>query len=200
MSLNAPSQCAGSAPSQLLSSPAVLSGEAGVDLLSEGVDVLTEPGGPWVFTQSKAPFSSHKAFMNRHLPPLLFIPLTAAPSLPLFFSFFFVLQTLCLSFPHPLRLSHSHTLSVTHTHQRLIDFFALIRVCVRVCLWCVFLSVPLQQHKQSLSPCSEPSWPSGKCLCCEKRDKYIQIDGKSLFMIVCSTFSPGQGCGTGVFL
>lgn len=41
-------------------------------------------GEPWVFTQSNAPFSSHEAFMNRHLPPLLSIPLTAAlPLLPL---------------------------------------------------------------------------------------------------------------------
>lgn len=71
-------------PPQLLCSPAVMSLEAGVDLLLWGVGVLTEAGEPWVFTQSKAPFSSHEAFMNRHLPPLLSIPLTAAlPLLPL---------------------------------------------------------------------------------------------------------------------
>lgn len=60
-----------------------------------------------VFAQSKAPFSSHEAFMNRHLPPLLSIPLT--DSLPLSSSsfFFFILQTLCPSFPRPLHLSHS---------------------------------------------------------------------------------------------
>lgn len=44
MRLNAPPQHASSAPLSSSVSPAVLSREAGVDLLLEGVDVLTEAG------------------------------------------------------------------------------------------------------------------------------------------------------------
>lgn len=75
--------------------------------------LLTEVGWSWVFVQSKAPFSSYKAFMNTRLPPLLIIPLTAAlllpsPSFPPFLFLF-------LFYKHHAPMS-SLPISLLHTH------------------------------------------------------------------------------------
>lgn len=98
-------------------------------LWSWGWPLLTEVGGPWVFVQSKAPFSSYKAFMNTHLPPLLTIPLTAAlllpsPSFPPFLFFFFVLQTPC-PYVLPAYLTFTHTL----TSNRFLPFTLTLCAC-----------------------------------------------------------------------
>ena len=116
----------------------------GVDVLLEGEDVLTEEGAKGMSQSKGPPFSRHEAFMNRHLPPLLSIPLTTTSSLVLLVS-----QTLPPSFPHPLLLSPSYTLPVTHTNISVLIDFSLLGVCV-------FLSVPPQQQKLSVSPSSEP--------------------------------------------
>lgn len=76
-------------------------------------------GKQWVSTQSKAPFNSHEAFMNRHLPPLLSIPLTAAlplPSSSLSF-FFYLAHTLPFFLTSSLSVFFLHSsMSDTHTH------------------------------------------------------------------------------------
>lgn len=121
-------------------------------------------GKPWVSTQSKAPFNSHEAFMNRHLPPLLSIPLTAAlplPSSSLSF-FFFILHTLCPSFWRPLCLSFSYTLPcLIHTHtysasasNRFSSFHSEF-VCVRiscVCFWVSLFNSTSRVYVPVLSP------------------------------------------------
>lgn len=128
----------------------------------------------WAFSQSKAPFSSHEAFMNRHLPPLLSIPLTAA-----------------LLFFRPVNTAPVCPMSSPYvsSFNRLIDFLPFtVFVCMCVCISCVPSCVPSQQHKQSVCPRSELSRPSGKCLCCENRETCTQIDGVSLSTLVYSTF------------